>query len=226
MSTKEFLKQEAKIEKEKLKNMSFQDKIWYIWEYYKFHIFGIIMVFVLLYVIGSSIYRSSFDTSLYCMYINIHTDQELNTDILTKDFHEYMGFTDKQLINTESTFISYGDASTEYSYASMAKISALVASSELDIMFCDRENFDHYAQLSGFLDLSQTLPEDLLALVEDRFIYANDESGVSRPYGIDLSGTRFAADSHMVTEPAIFSIVSNSKHIENDIALLRYIFSL
>ena len=31
------LKQEAKSEKEKLKYMSWKDRIWYVWEYYKFH---------------------------------------------------------------------------------------------------------------------------------------------------------------------------------------------
>ena len=37
MSLKETLKNEAREEQAKLKKMSFRDKLWYIWEYYKIH---------------------------------------------------------------------------------------------------------------------------------------------------------------------------------------------
>ena len=35
MALKDSIKHEARIEREKLSNMSLKDKIWYIWEYYK-----------------------------------------------------------------------------------------------------------------------------------------------------------------------------------------------
>ena len=147
MQVSERLKKEAQTERQKLKEMSFRDKLWYIWEYYKFHILGVLIFLGILWVIGTSIYRSTYESELYCMYINNRSEQELNTDILTVDFHDFMEFTDKQLVNTESSFISYGDDTSEYSYASMAKISALVASNELDVMLRDEENFLHYACL-------------------------------------------------------------------------------
>lgn len=224
MSAKEQLKEEINIEKEKLKNMSFRDKLWYIGEYYKFHIFGLLIVIGIISMIGFSIYQGTYDTALYCMYINNHSEQELNTDILTIDFHDYMGFNEKQVINTESVFISYGDDATEFSYASMAKISALVASKELDIMISDEANFNHYASLGGFSDLEAELPADVLELVADRLVYAADESGIKRAYGISLDDTQFAADSNLAMKPALFGIVSNSMHRENNIQLLRYIF--
>lgn len=225
MSVKEQLKKEAQTEKEKLKNMSFQDKIWYIREYYKMHILGVFIVIGILWVIGNSIYRSTFKTELYCMIINNPSEQELNTDILTDGFHAYMGFNEKQVIQTESISISYNDRATEYTYASMAKISALVASRDLDIMISDQTNFDHYASLNGFSDLEEELPPDLLELVRDRIIYGKDEAGVSRAYGISLNGTPFAAKSNLFMEPAIFCVLNNSNRKDNSFALLRYIFA-
>ena len=59
MSLKEELKEEAGNEKRKLKEMSRQDKLWYIWEYYKFHIAAVIGVIFLIYIIGTSIYNST-----------------------------------------------------------------------------------------------------------------------------------------------------------------------
>lgn len=225
MSVKELLKSEIKAERKKLKSMSLRDKLWYIWEYYKFHMFGLLAILSVFWIIGTSIYRSTFDNVLYCMYINNYSDQDLNTDILTDDFHEYMNFTDKQMITAESAFVSYGGNTTEFSYASMAKISALISSKELDIMIGDQENFDHYAAMGGFADLKQNLPSDLLELVRDRLVYADDDTGTTHAYGITLDGTRFAKESNLTLSPCILTLVSNSGNKDNSIALLRYIFS-
>lgn len=225
MQAKDRFKAEAKEEHAKLKNMSLQDKVWYIWEYYKFHILGALVIFGILWIIGTSIYRSTFDNVLYCMYINNRSEQELNTDILTRDFHEYMGFTDKQLVSAESSFISYGSDASEFSYASMAKISALVASKDLDVMISDQENFDHYLSLGGFTDLEAELPPEVLSLVKDRLYYGVDETGASHAYGILLDDTSFAEESHLTMSPCIMGIISNSKNKDTGIALLQYIFS-
>ena len=213
-------------ELEKLKRMSFRDKIWYIWEYYKFHILGVIGISLVLYVIGTSMYRSTFDTVFSCVYLNNRSEQELNTDLVTKGFREHLELNDKQLISTESMYISYGNDATEFSYASLAKIPALVASRQLDVMICDQENFDHFASLDGFYNLETSLPEDVLSLVKDRIVYGTSQEGVTIPCGIDLTGTAFARQSHLAMEPAILSIVGNSTHMDYISEFLRYIFSL
>lgn len=225
MSAKDYLKEEWKTEKGKMKNMSFKDKLWYIWEYYKVHILAVFLFGCIIAVIGNSIYRSTFETELYCVVINNASGQGLNTDILTKEFHEYMNFTDKQEITVESSSITYGDNSTEYNYASMAKISALVASKGLDLMICDIENMEHYAQLSGFLDLEQELPPDILELVRDRLYYATDESGTPYACGLSLDGTDFAKETNLSMDSILLGIVGNTPHRENIFALLRYIFA-
>lgn len=211
-------------EKEKLKTMTGKDKVWYIWEYYKFPIFGVILGIILIWTIASSVYRSSFETVLHCMYLN-NSQEELNTAPLDEDFAAYLDLGKKQMITTESTYITYGDNITEFTYASMAKISALIAAKDLDIMICDRENFEHYASMDGGLDLEVVLSAELLARVSDRLEYATNEEGQAHAYGIDLSGTGFAAQSNLTQEPPILLIVSNSTRTETVFALLDYIFA-
>ena len=58
-------------------------------------------------------------------------------------------------VNTDET------QSSEYSYASMAKIAALSAGGNLDIMIADPETLKHYESQGAFLNLSDFLPEDL-----------------------------------------------------------------
>ena len=64
------LKKDIKSELEKIKQMSGKDRIWYIYEYYKFHIVAVILAFTLLWVVGSSLYRQTFTTRLTFAIVN------------------------------------------------------------------------------------------------------------------------------------------------------------
>ena len=226
MSLKEHLKEEARVERQKMKEMSFQDKLWYIWEYYKFHIGGLIIAVMLIWVVATSIYNTTIHPALYCMVINNRSDQELDTTVLEEDFHKSLNLGKKEPIYVESAFISYGNNATEFSYASMAKISALVASRDLDIFITDRETLDHYSSLDGLADLRQVLPPDMLSAVEGRLIYADDSTGQSVAASIDISGTDFADRMHLSFDASGLCIVSNSTHTDHILALIRYIFGL
>ena len=70
MSLKEEIRQEVRQERKKLKDMSFRDKLWYIWEYYKLHMLVVLGVVLLISVVASSIYSSTFETVFYCAVIN------------------------------------------------------------------------------------------------------------------------------------------------------------
>lgn len=211
-------------EREKLKQMDRKDKLWYIWAYYKFHMAAAVFVLFVLYIIASTAYRSTFSTALHCICINSRTEAEMDFTPLEKDFAAWLGLSNKELITTETSFISYGDAATDYSYASMAKITALASAQDLDILLCDPETIDHYASLGAHLDLEADLPPELLALVSDRLYYTTGADGAAHAYAIDLSGTEFAEAIGLTQQPPLLGIISNSERIDNVLALLHYIF--
>lgn len=223
MSLKEQLKAEAKQEKQKLSAMSTQDKLWYIWEYYKLHIGGLLIAILLLYVIGTTVYRSTFHTELYCMVLN-QRSQDLNTAPLESDFHDYMNFTNKQTIFVESQYITYGDNVNELTYAAMSKVSALMAAKELDMIIADPENIDYYTAMDGLVHLEESLPEDLLSRLKDRLYYAPESSGQSVAVAVDIAGTQFAEDMNLTPESSFLCLIVNSSNIDNGVALLQYIF--
>ncbi len=217
--------EEPKSEREKLRAMSGRDRLWYIWAYYKFHMLGVLIAIGVIWGIGTAMYQKSFDTALYCVYLNNRSETELDTAPLEQDFAEYLGLGAKELISTESTYISYGEDATEFSYASMAKITALVAAKELDIIIGDRENTEHYASMNGLSDLTEELPPETLDLVREHLIYAVGSDGTEYACGISLAGTWFAEESHLAQDPPILSLISNSTHKDTVIALIHYIFA-
>ncbi len=219
-------KQEPKrSELEKLKTMSWKDRAWYIWAYYKVHMALIILALLILQVVITSIYHSTFDTALYTIVVNSYSEEEIHFATLQEDFAVYQNLGKKELVNAESVYITYGDNASELSYATMAKISALVFSNELDIIIGDEETIEHFASLNGYLDLENSLSPELLAFVQDRLFYAAGEDGVERAYAVDISDTAFVANAHLGQDPPLLGIISNTVRRDNTDAFLRYILN-
>lgn len=212
-------------ELEKLKAMTWKDRVWYIWNYYKVHMALVVVAVLILQVVITSLYHSTFDTVLYAMIINSYSEEEVDLSILQEDFAVYQNLGKKELVTAEAIYVTYGDQASELSYATLAKISALVFSQDLDIMIGDKATIDHFASLGGYLDLEKSLSPDLLAMVQDRLIYTAGEDGAEHAYAVEISGTAFAADTHLGQDPPLLGIVSNTVRREHTDALLRYILT-
>ncbi len=225
MSLKETLKTEAAQERNKLKQMSFKDKLWYIWEYYKIHMLIGCVILFFLYALGTIFYQKSFTTQLYTIVMNDRSMSAANYEKLADDFKVRMGYGKKDKVELDtSLYISFGKTTSELDYASLAKVTAIVASQDLDIMIADTAAVDHYAANGGFLNLEETLPADIWEMVKDDIYMAKDENGNSFPTAINLDHSRFREKAGTQMDEAYFTLVSNSNRINTAIEFLRYLY--
>ncbi len=219
------LKEKASIEREKLKHMSARDKIWYIWEYYKFHLAAVAVVIALISVVGNAVYLQSFTTRLSLAVINDHSGETSSTEQLEADLREVLGCGKKDIIEINTGLMAtYGDNISEYGYASMAKISALVASKGLDVIIADRDSIDHYAGADAFADLSELLPAELYSALESDMYGAADSEGRMIPAAVSLEGTRFQEITGIVMDPPYLAVISGSPRKEAAVQMIRYLF--
>lgn len=212
-------------ELEKLRAMSWKDRFWYIGAYYKFHILAVFVALFVASAVGTALYQSTFDTALYCFFLNSRGEQPVNAAPLEEDFAAYLNLGKKDEIITESGFISFDDAASEYAYAMMAKISALVMAHDLDVVIADPMCIDHYASLDAFLDLETFLPAEFLDETGARLYYAETGTGGETAVALDLSGTAFAQASGLQQDPPLLSIISGSQRQDNVLALIEYIYT-
>lgn len=215
---------EPKSEMDKLKDMTRKDRIWYIGEYYKFHIIGGILLLGLLGTIVSTIYRGSFPTVYHCIYMNSPNSLDLHMEPLQEDFAAYLELAPKETIIAETISLPFEDFTSEMDYGSAAKVSATIAAKDLDSIIGDSDSLSHYAAMSGCVDLESVLSSEMFKQLADRLVYAKGEDGISRAYGLDISNTSFADDSALGLEPAVFFMISNSTHIDTSLAFVDYVF--
>lgn len=226
MSIKEKLRLNFKEEKAKLSKMSWKDKIWYIWEYYKLHMLGVILLCVVIYTVGVSIHNRNITSVLYGALINDYLTED-NLETFTDEFKEAVAFNPKkESVNLDTTIRIDLEQQTEFTMSSLTKVTVLVASQSLDFIISDTPIFENYAALDTYQDLEVLLPDDMKEALRGRFLYATDSTGAKKAYGLDLSGTRYDTVAGSFLTPPVFSVVSNTKNTENALLFLRILCDL
>ena len=213
----------------KLKEMSFKDKFWYIWEYYKFPIIGVIIAVFLVGSIGSAMYNNRFDTALSCAVLNSRYDSDALTvdQYFNEGFRAFIGLDENTKIDVDYSMPPTFDESAmnEYSYAELAKLTAMISSKGLDVMIGRPDVIDHYGEMDGFLNLEEALPPDLYEQVKD-YLYpvTNAETGQESFCGLRLEDTSFGEKTGLILDNPVLTVMSNSPHTDTAIQLIRYIF--
>ena len=108
----------------------------------------------------------------------------------------------------------------------MAKIAALSAGGNLDIIIADPQTIQHYGSQNAFLNLEDFLPEDLKdrAETEGLFFYTDNGSGQSIAAAISLDSTDFSELTGAVIHSPYLAVVASSQHTEDTLQAIHWLF--
>lgn len=211
-------------ELEKLRDMSFMEKVNYLWSYYKEHAFTIIMVVLLAAYIIYSIAKPKVKTRLYVALIN-NTAAEEDLDELSESLVDYLSLNSER----ESVFLNpafYFLADKELTMNVTQALMVYIMASEIDIIIAPESYFRTYSEQSFFSNLSNELPTDLYSRVSDLFVFGTTvDEDVERVYGLNIGETEFYKDLNNPEDPYILGVLENSPHKENAFEAIRYLIS-
>lgn len=225
------LKDSLQEERRKLKDMSLKDKLWYIWEYYKIPIISVVVAIILISSVGSAIYSNRFETALSCVILNSRSSGETDSvnDYFDQGFRQYIGLEEDTKIEVDySMSLTFDESSmTDFTYAELAKITAMISSKELDVMIGKQDTIDHYGAMDGFADLKELLPGDVYEKVKDQLYFVtSEETGEKVACGIFMGKTDFLKKTGLIMEEPILTVLSNSTRTDTCVDLIRYVFGL
>lgn len=184
-----------KNKKQKIKEMSWKDRLWYLWAYYKIPLIACIFILFILFETGSWIYRNMQDTMLYCVVINEPDTSSSAIASIQSEFESRNGFDKNWRQTTEfDCSMAMGATSEElsdffYSSASTIKLESLVATNSIDVLITVPVMADYYKDQNLYMDLTTLLPSNLYEQLDKKGrILTND----SVAYGILLNDTLIA----------------------------------
>lgn len=219
------LRDEIRLQHDKLKDQPFSQKLDYFWDYYKVHC---IIVFLSACLFGSILHGilSQKETVLSIALINAFPNVE--DEILMADFENWLGLnTSKQQVLLDSSYYINDDSTSPYADTYEQKFSTNAMAGQLDVVLADRDKFDFYGNQGFFRDLTALLSQEEFQQHQDDFYYVdlpNDNSDEKVPVGIKISDVdRICQTSCYPNTDAYFGIVSGTGRTEAALLYLGYL---
>ena len=192
------------------KAMSTQKKLGYVWDYYRFHILGIII----LTITAASIihhYATLKDSVLDMLFLNAYTIEEEQ-----KPFEAFMAeqkydTNDYEICVTTSLSFALQEGSYQQDYYTIQTLSALFAAGDLDVFAAPHQIYNDFASAGYVADLRTVFTEEELAEFGDMIIYTNLlETGEAFPSAFNLEGNRWLMESGYYDTGCYLAITANT----------------
>ena len=214
---------EIREQRQKLKGKSPKEKLAYFWEYYKVPA----LIILLVVIFGSDLIYNIVTKKAIAMeaaFVNMVTAEDFDSEQEAAGFVTWAGIDPKEYEAVFDTgiYIDY-DGGDEYTAVNIQKVMAMISARALDVILADDSYLEQTADEGYYADLSEVLPEELLAQfeAEDKVLYRDiPEDGKGEiPIAVDVRDSSFFL-SHEV--PSWFTVVINAEHPETAVKFLEY----
>lgn len=155
-------------QKTPFKELTFSQKIQYIWDYYKIPIFLVIIgIIAVTTFIHGRLAQKNTVLSVLCVNAENSTTEDNGADIFN-DFLTDNGYdlSKDEIALNKNICVDVDKSGLDYQ--NMAVLTAYFASNEYDICFMDDKTFDYYAKNVCFEDISKYLDKAALEKYKDR----------------------------------------------------------
>ena len=219
------LKDEIRLEQDKLKEQPFSKKIEYFWYYYKIHVIIIVLSACMFGNILHSV-LSKKETVLSIAYINAFPN--IDDEVFIEDFEIYLDLNpQKQQVLLDSSYYIDETSTSPYATTYSQKFASNAMAGNLDVVLADVAHFDYYGAQGFFQDLNTILPEDILEKYTNNLFYIDlpyDDTSTPVPIGIKIDQTAKICDtSSYPNTDAYFGFVSGSENIDFALSYLHFL---
>lgn len=206
-------------EQEKLRPLTWKQRISYVTTYYTswFVVFLIVCLFIGF--IGDALIQSQKEIVLQGFFTNDDQNYFPGSQ-MEKEYAALLGLSRGQrIVFDDSLYFDLEGNADEYTAASNGKVIATMAVNQLDFMVTTRPVLEHFKGELPMKDLEAFLPVDILEAVRDHLVLGLNERGEEAFVAIDMSTSRYLQD--IDEKEAFFLFVPYN--IPNEDALLAFL---
>ena len=208
-----------------LTGMSKKKKAEYIWEYYKLHIVGVLL---LICIIGSTIHGQItkidyvFNLTMLGNTVDTTKTNELSTLLTSVVVND--GDTKKQASVSNMSLGSSNDADPSISSQYMQKFVAQMSVGELDVVILDKDMFESFVKQDMFLRLDNISQLDLASIKNEK-IKASASDNNKAVYAIDVENIKLFKDMGFDTTNKVIGIITSTKQKNNSALVLKWLLN-
>lgn len=226
------MKEKLKKEIEKLKKLTFKQKVQYIWEYYKVGILIFIFAAIFIGMFISSAIKTNPDAAHVAVcdmlpYGLMGNDEDTELLAESKLNEAYVAYTGmevpKKLPLSVDTSYSLNLADNYMSTMMRQKLIAALGAQMIDIMIGTETGIKDYGSMNAFLDLREYLPDETVNMLDEKGLICKstitpDTEDGGKPYevyyGIKVDDMTVLTDSGYVTEGCVAALTGNPDKLD------------
>lgn len=164
---KEIIREELR----KLSELTWGQRLGYIWDYYK-PLMAAVLVVIFLVCMGVTMYRNSQIEHLLNVYLINSNYLEIDTDAMTAEFADQIGgLKAKQEILIDPTLQLSAESQSQYDVANQVKSVALLSAGDMDVVLMDEEVFENYQKQGYLMNLEEILTEEQMEVWKELKVY-------------------------------------------------------
>ena len=192
------------------KNMSTGKKLGYVWDYYRFHILGIIVLAI---TFGSIIHHyATLKTAVLDMiFLNAYTVEDAHepfAEFLTKQGYDPDEY---EVYLTTSLAFPLTEDGYQADYTTLQAISAMFSTGDVDVFAMPPQVFDEYASAGYTMDFSTIFTENEFAAYSDKIVYSTlSETGEQFPAALNLKDCNWLEEYGFYAGDYYMAITVNS----------------
>lgn len=224
-------KKKPKEQTTSFKDLSFSEKISYIFGYYKFYMLAAVIIAI---IIASSVYYyhlNNYDSVCYIAVADGRiTGYDTRNDNITNGFTKHLG------IDGKSTRVEF-----DYNYSliqkpldqeaaiSADKIYILASTESMDGYMANIDYIDYFTKDNQLFlcDLREILTaQELEAIGDENIIYYTKEDKSTYPVAVNLTNTIIKTETDLTIENPCYGVVVTAPNRDNAVEFIRYAFQL
>lgn len=170
--------------KEILAPMSKEERIQYIWHYYKFHILGVIALIIVAIVTINSINNKK-DIAINVMIVGEMIDTEKVSDMRQALNEELLDLEEQESseVSLQAVTVS-AEGFDPQMQAGLQKMMAELSAGYIDVLYIDKSFFDQMNTDGQLLDIQQLYGDQSLPLSDEYLYFAEDQKTIT---GINIA---------------------------------------
>ena len=225
-----FKKKPVKEQMTPFKDLTFSEKVHYIWEYYKYFMLAAVLVIIAVVSFVISFQRNNYTTAFSMVIIDGKmTGYDTGTDAITTGFTGYLGIDGKkERVECDYNYSLIPKLLDQDVSACQQKIYTLASTGSIDCYIASPDYIDYFStDKEPFLtDLREVLTDKELETLAGKIIYYTKEDGTKIPIALDLTDTKIKTETDFTMDNPCYGIVVTAPNLENAVAFIRYAFDL
>ncbi len=179
--------------KQKIKEMTWKQKISYFWEYHKWYVIIPLAVIIFLVTFITSFLEEIKESAITVAIVNAK-DAYAASEMIKNEYAAQMNIdTEKTPVRVETGFrhpkvMDNAAAADTTTVTSIQKYQGMITNANIDVTVSPTWSVDEYQLANVYLDLLQVLPKEFLDQHKQQLYYAKNSEGKEVAVGICLEG--------------------------------------